>query len=121
MSLAFLLSPTSPLLAAFRHSMASTLLANRRVPLVAGVAEEEIKAGEVREVEKVFAPAMLAAKVVATVPEVVTSPVKSAFVSEVAPDHFAKLPEAGAPVGVSVPLLVPHAPPAEVSNPPVVA
>ena len=44
------------------------------------------------------------ARVVATVPEVVTSPVKSAFVIEVEPENFVRFPDAGLPVVVTVPL-----------------
>ncbi len=36
--------------------------------------------------------------VVATVPVVVTSPVRSAFVMELAPENFVRLPDAGEPV-----------------------
>jgi hypothetical protein len=43
------------------------------------------------------------AKVVATAPDVITSPVRSAFVTVVPPENFVRFPVAGEPVVVTVP------------------
>jgi hypothetical protein len=64
-------------------------------------------------------PPLTLTTVTAEVPEVVASPERSVFVTEVPPEKAAKLPEDGVPVTVTVPLLVPHAPAVVVSKPPV--
>jgi hypothetical protein len=49
------------------------------------------------------APTPEVASVVASVPEVVTSPVRSPLVIEVEPENLVRLPDAGLPVVVTVP------------------
>ncbi len=62
-----------------------------------------------------------ATTIAASVPEVVTSPDRSLFVSEVPPENAAILPLTGEPVAVKVPDELPQAPDTVVSNPPVEA